>query len=105
MFWNDPTLYGASFPYKELNTQVQSPFLGPVFTPWQNMSRYVPPIYGFNQPFFNVPTLGIHPQFQNPYLNQFPINQPIMQHLPVGQGFVQPFDPNLRMFNCLRPFC
>ena len=120
MFWNDPILYGASFPHRDINTppQTQTPFMGlpyqdvsalqtpwmnfplrsinaPLqtqtpfmglpyqdvsarqtpfvggFTPWQNAPKFVPPVYGYNQPpFFGIPQV-------NPYIHGYtPFVQP-----------------------------
>lgn len=87
MFWNDPNLYG--FAYKDINTPVQTPFMGlPNFPPvqnpflgtvppWQNIPRFLPPTYGFVPPY-------LHTQGFTPYM--------------------QPFNMNLPFYNTYRPF-
>ncbi|HXV76846.1 MAG TPA: hypothetical protein VD788_11080 [Candidatus Polarisedimenticolaceae bacterium] len=82
MFWNEPSLYGASFPYRDVTTPVQHPLMGVTGLPWQQFPRFVPPIYGFNQPFFNMPIGNtpmvnpmIYPQFANPFLRPFDVPQ------------------------------
>ena len=44
MFWNDPILYGASFPYKDINTPLQTPWM---MAPWEQYRRFVPQNLGF----------------------------------------------------------
>lgn len=116
MFWNDPTLYGATFPYKDINLPVQTPFLGSVL-PWQ---KFVPPVYGMqlpymtehmnfpyketplqtpyitpNYPYFPQPFYGVQQPFNYPQIPfnyfqpQFPFVQPFM-NLPL-QTWHRPF--------------
>jgi len=70
MFWNDPNLYGATFPYKDINT-VQPPF---ALNPYDPMRRFMPQPYGFMpQPIsFTPPTYGWLPPTYGlvpPYFN------------------------------------
>jgi hypothetical protein len=78
MFWNDPHLYGATLPYKEIPTPYQTPFMGSGYPQWQNLPRFVPPIYGFN-PYFRMPQVPF-PTFNTPI------------------GF-KPFDPNVPRYD------
>jgi len=100
MFWNEPSLYGATFPYRDIPTPVQTPLMGPVIHPWQQFQqfqRFAPPTYGLNQPFINVPPM-LHTPMVNPmYFSQF------------TQPYLRPFDvPQMRwdlpLHNFYRPF-
>jgi hypothetical protein len=84
MFFHDPTLYGATLPYKDFPIQqfgIQPPMIPPTpflplnFTPWQN--RFVvPPTFGFPPQYqynvpphqYNVPPFPF-PQFFDPRYN------------------------------------
>jgi len=114
MFWNDPILYGASFPYKDVPTPMQTPFAGAAM-PWLNMPKFVPPYYGFQIPYFYgnlnpylhnqaftpfVPPYGYTlPQFNVPQLNlpQFNVPQFNLPHFNLPQlnppqfGWTRPF--------------
>lgn len=101
MFWSDPSLYGATLPYKDPNIPMQTPFMGPALPQWQNVPRFVPPpVYNYNpNPFF-----GFHPgltptpfmqtwidplrRFDTPYLRPFEM---------------QAFNP-YTFYNVVRPF-
>ena len=108
MFWSDPNLYGATLPYRDPNTPVQTPFMGPVMPPWQNMQRFLPPpIYGFH-PLFNLPP-NVNPYMQawiDPLQRRFDL--PYMQTWidPFQRRFevpyVRPFD--VPMYNLANPF-
>lgn len=80
MFWNDPNLYGATFPYQDFAIQ-QNPFMAQ-FLPWQ---KYVPQIHAPGQylpqytPYF--PFTGFQPQ---PYGMHYQQYQPYLQF---GQTF------------------
>jgi hypothetical protein len=81
MFWNDPILYGATFPYKDLPTSVQTPFAGPAFLPWQNVPRFVPPFYGLQ----GMQMPHIYNYLMNPYLHTAaytPFTQPFGAQVP-----------------------
>ena len=93
MFWNDPILYGATLPYRDIN--VQQPFMGTM--PWQNFQtapkfppQFAPQFYGFQPPIQHIPQMGV-----NPFL---PPQAPV-QHIP--QMGVNPFLPTQvpQMFN------
>jgi hypothetical protein len=98
MFWNDPNLYGATFPIKD----VQPPF-GTL--PWQNIPRFDIPRFvpqAFNYPFYqNLPqTLPFTQPFMQPFVQ--PLMQgymhPFMQNLPYN------YNVNLPPFNFYRPY-
>lgn len=115
MFWSDPTLYGATLPYKEANIPVQTPFMGPVLPQWQNVPRFVPPpVYNLN-PFFNFhPALPPTPfmqtwidpvrRFDMPYPRPLEMSYPRPFEMPYSRPFEmsypRPFDaPYLRPFD------
>lgn len=103
MFWNDPNLYGfkdvnTPIPgwqtppkmfggfdpnlYKDIYTQPQVPFMGPVPTPWQEIPRYLPQTYYGFQPQFvppmafgKLPLTAIHP-----YMQQLNMNLPLYNY-------------------------
>ncbi len=91
MFANDPTLYGATIPQREL------PLVNPFFTqwqqqqqlPWQTFGRFVPPTY---QEFFP------HQQFQLPYTQGFYGNRYINQ-LPYFTPYMQGYTPYMQGYN------
>ena len=116
MFWSDPTLYGATLPYKESNIPMQPPFMGQVLPQWQNVPRFVPPpVYNYNpNPFFGFhPGLTPTPYMQAPYMQtpymQTPYMQPWIDPLrrfdaPYLRPFeMQAFNP-YTFFNVVRPF-
>ena len=91
MFWNDPSLYGATLPYKEFGMfphrefgTVPTQFMPTTFNPWQNIPRFTPPVYG-TLPFFDVrfcdPRMFVQPWLQTPQVNPYvqPYNTPFMQ--------------------------
>lgn len=129
MFWRDPTLYGASFPYKDFNMPIQGQF--PM---WQNIPRQMPHTYGFmpqyalpqfnvpqynvpqytlpqfNVPQFNVPQYAL-PQFNVPQFNipQWDVPQHNIPQMNMPFFHTQGFTPQLRPFlpydvNLFRPF-
>jgi len=95
MFWNDPNLYTANLPYRELGNipyrefgfQPQIPFVGQQtpLVPWQNVPRFIPPIWGM------LPQYDPRMQFVNPFVTT-------MQH-----PFMQPFNVNPALYNLYRP--
>ena len=89
MFWNDPILYGASFPYRELPTPVQTPFAGPAFMPWQNAPRLVPPFYGLQTPYCNFVNPYQHTAAFNPFLQTY--GYPIPQLNVPQMSWMRPF--------------
>jgi hypothetical protein len=111
MFWNDPSLYGATLPYKEIGTfpykefgTVPMPFMGPTFNPWQTFPRFVPPVYG-TLPYYFDPRMFVQPWMQTPQINPFmqPLTTPFAQIPPITP-FVPPFNVNLPLHNLYRPF-
>ncbi|NIM02413.1 MAG: hypothetical protein GTN89_12075 [Acidobacteria bacterium] len=99
MFWNDPHMYGMTFPYKEFTpTPTLTPYLGQ-FYPYQNVPRVLPNYYGA-LPQIGLPTSPFDPFVmkgiqRDPFvLNQIP-NVPFAQ-VPVTQ--------NLPFCNWIRPF-
>jgi hypothetical protein len=111
MFWNDPILYGATLPYRDIkDINVPTPFVGSTL-PWQQIPRLVPQFYGFQPPFpyfQQFPQMGVNPflptqfpQMINPYLHtQFP--QMINPFVPAqGHTPFLPFNVNLPPY---RPF-
>jgi hypothetical protein len=106
MFWNDPILYGASFPYRELPTPVQTPFAGPAFMPWQNVPRLVPPFYGFQTPY-NLVSPHLQMAAFNPYLQTYGYQIPQVPQFPQFSQIPQfPQFPqfNVPQMNWIRPF-
>ena len=100
MYFNDPTLYGATLPFeKEFPLRSSfvgnTPFMG---FPWQNYNKFTPqaftPWMGYNVPQFNTPPwMGFNtPQFPTPWMGfgapQFntPVNYPFFH-----QGAFNPF--------------
>jgi hypothetical protein len=90
MFWNDPTLYSATLPYKdpykELGT-VPPPY--PFFNPY--IPKFVPPTFGALP--YDVrfdPRMFVQPWMQAPMFMPFiqPYNIPFMQ----PQGFTPPYN-------------
>ena len=98
MFWNEPTLYGATFPFREI-PQMHVPMMGPVAPTWQNIPRFVPPVYGFNPSLYNVPPLHFNvPQIPfNPMLSQ--MTHPFLRQFDVPQ-----MRQDLPFYNFYRPF-
>jgi hypothetical protein len=105
MFWNDPTLYGATFPGKEFGT-LPMPFAG--------ASYYPRPFYGtlpqvdprmFVQPWIQNPgmTPFIQPWMQSPVT---PFIQPYLNPFVQTQAFTPfiPYNLNLPLHNVVRPF-
>ena len=105
MFWNDPNLYGASFPYRDINTPLQTPWMnfprdvGAQQTPWMNFPRDVgalqTPFMNFpkdigmlQSPFMNVPR-DISTQ-QTPFVGGFAPWQSIPRFVPPVYGYTQP---------------
>ena len=129
MFLNDPMLYGATFPYRDLpyrdlQTPVQS------FLPWQNVPRFIPPFYGFQTPYFNYVNPWIHtaftppfhqvpqfnvpqfnvPQFNLPQMNVPPMNVPQMNvpQMNIPQMNIPQMNipqMNIPLTNWTRPLC
>lgn len=90
MFYNDPMLYGATLPYKDVNFQM--PFM-PQYALWQNLQRFIPQNYpGYNYGYQEVPKVPYpqFPGFQNFPLQQLPFPQFPIQQLPIQQ-FPQQF--------------
>jgi hypothetical protein len=88
MFWNDPNLYGATFPIKD----VQIPF-GTL--PWQNAPRFDIPRFvpqAFNYPYYqNLPqTLPFTQPFAQPFMQGY--MHPFMQNLPYNYNVNLPFN-------------
>lgn len=112
MFWNEPSLYGATFPFRDI--PVQNPMLGQFAPAWQNVPRFIPPVYGLNQPFFNIPPMHLNIPQMHLNVPQVPLNVPPMHVNPliysqIAQPFVRPFDvPQMRwdlpLHNLYRPF-
>lgn len=115
MFWNDPNLYGATFPYRDIPS-VQTPFMGPVIPQWQTIPRFLPMTHAFAPPAFNVPPIGF-----DPFLHRAAITPPMFNVPPIGldpflqragihpyamplNPYVQPFNPNLPLYNLYRPY-
>jgi hypothetical protein len=117
MFWNDPNLYGATFPLKDV--PVQTPLAA---LPWQNIPRYdfprflpqnfgyypmlpqtMPQALPFTPPFVQNQAQPFTPPFPQaqmlPFMPHFPQTQalpytppfPQTQALPFTPPFVQPF--------------
>jgi hypothetical protein len=94
MFWNDPTLYGASFPFKDI-PPMKEPWLNP---PWMNFPRFVPPTYGYLPPHLTLPPTPI-----NPYLGPMAVNP----YLPAPFTPFTPYAPfgvNPAFYSMYRPF-
>lgn len=106
MFYNDPMLYGATLPYKDVN--FQTPFVPQYFAPWQQwQQRFLPeyqkipytqyPIpqafdfpkipYGQFPQFVDFPKFPFaqFPNFLNYPLHQLPFQQLPYQQLPYQQ--------------------
>jgi len=103
MFWSDPTLYGATLPYKDPNFPAQTPFMGQVLPQWQNVPRFVPPpVYNYNpNPFF-----GFHPQLTpTPYMQTWidPLRRFDTPYLRPFEMQMQAFNP-YTFYNVPRPF-
>jgi hypothetical protein len=112
MYWNDPTLYGATLPYRDIAPPVFNPFTPSAFTPWQTIPRFVPPTFGYlPQPLMpmaytpNFNPMLVDPRVINPILHTLPINPPF------APPFVPPFNPmfgqpyaGLPVYNWQRPF-
>ena len=118
MFWNDPHMYGMTFPYKEFTpTPPMTPFLGQ-FYPYQNIPRILPN-YG-TLPHVGLPTIPFDPfvtkgTFKDPFMmnqipavpfGQVPFGQVPFGQVPIGQvPFGQlPIGQNLPFCNWYRPF-
>ncbi|MHC5063953.1 MAG: hypothetical protein ACYTG5_08260 [Planctomycetota bacterium] len=95
MFLNDPMIYGATLPYKDVN--LQAPFVPPYFAPLQN--NFIPPTYNYSytdyqklpyEQFLGFPNFPIQ-QFplQHHPIQQFPIQQFPIQQFPVQQFPIQ----------------
>jgi hypothetical protein len=112
MFWNDPSLYGANFPYRDIPTPVHNPMMGQGAPAWQNIPQFIPPVYGMNQPFLNAPPMQMNvPPMQ---MNVPPVQMnvpPVQMNVPpmhlnpliysqIAQQFAQPFaHPFVRPFD------
>ena len=113
MFWNDPTLYGATLPFKDIPGK--DPFFGPppapwmnvpwTNTPWMNVPRAVPPAYGFFPP-----TMPLRPNPLFNYLPQTftPFNDPTA-YLPYApptafHPYTLPYGVTPAIYNFYRPF-
>jgi len=98
MFMHDPTLYGATFPYREF------PIQNPGFAPWQNFSmtmpiqnpylgfeRAIPPQFPDMQQFAHTPQVPFFPYGYNQ--TQFPAVNPYLQNVqfPVNPLFPQSY--------------
>jgi hypothetical protein len=86
MFWNDPTLYSTTLPYKEFGT-LPVPF--PLFNPY--IPKFVPPTFGALPYDYRIdPRMFVQPWMQAPTFPPYipPYNVPFMQ----PQGFT-PFPP------------
>jgi hypothetical protein len=128
MYWNDPTLYGATIPFRDIPERM---FAGQPLAQWPNVPRFLPeiaprfmPTYGHNVPFGTVPqqpfvpylqhTLGYNPMtLFNPMVPQSFIPQNFIPQNLVPQSFVpQNFMPHNLMpqnvmphtYNQLNPF-
>ena len=101
MFWNDPTLYGATLPYKESNIPMQTPFMGQVLPQWQNVPRFVPPpVYNYNpNPFF-----GFHPGLTPTPFMQTWIDPLRRFDTPYLRPFDMPAFNPYTFYNVYRPF-
>jgi hypothetical protein len=102
MYFNDPTLYGATLPY-EKEFPLRSPFVGNTpFTglPWQNFNKFVPQAFtpwmgmGYTPPQGFTPWMGYNapPQGFTPWMGY---NAPPQGHTP-WMGFNAPqFNPTV----------
>jgi len=102
MFWRDPNLYGATFPYKDVSAQVQNPWMG--FPAWGNTPRFMPPIH---TPQFNLPQLSFPQQFNLPQtVNPYLYPQAISPFVQMPYTPFTPYTPYTQMFdvNFYRPF-
>jgi hypothetical protein len=100
MFWNEPHMYGANFPYREfMPTPTPAPFLGQ-FYPQQNIPRFMPNYYGF-VPQLGYPTAPLDPFMQRALPQNVPwagFRDPFAMNLPQNvpwAGFRDPFAMNL----------
>lgn len=101
MFWNDPNMYGVSFPYKDLPTPVQTPIGGPVY-PWLNLPRFVPPTFNFIPPQLNVPFdpyMHLKTFYKDPLTAPTPFN-----FTPFMDPYAQMKSFNLPQYGFYRPF-
>ena len=76
MFWNDPNMYGATFPYREVPTHFGhiNPFLAAQMQ-WPIVPRFTPPTYygtvpqPYNYPLMNVDPFATYRTFpRDPFL-------------------------------------
>lgn len=100
MYWNDPTLYGATLPQREIPIQAT-----PWFSQWQNVPRMMPTV-PFGQPFGQT----MPQQFAPPMVPPVPFNVPFNFNIP-QMGYnafpfhqFQTFLPNTYLPNLYRPF-
>jgi hypothetical protein len=99
MFWNDPTLYSTTHPYREFGT-IPYPFINPY------IPKFVPPTFGalpydfrfdprmFVQPWLQTPSF---PPFMQPY--NFPFVQPPQGFTPWMNLPLQQFQPQFQPYN------
>jgi hypothetical protein len=94
MFATDPTLYGATFPQREI------PFMNPFFAqqfPWQDYRRFIPPVYQeFPEQRFVPPVL--REQYMLPWMQQFYGHKFLDKQLPYTP-FMQHGLYNLPQYN------
>ncbi len=98
MFWNDPHLYGMTFPYKEFTpTPTLNPFFGQCYP---NIPQTLPNYYGA-LPQFGLPTIPYDPFVtRGMYRDPFVRNQVPFAQFPYGQI---PVTQNLPFCNWIRP--
>ena len=91
MYLNDPTLYGATLPKRDI--PFTSPFFNTPFMqtlPWQGMQRFLPYNQGFG---YNMPYLTQGAFYDTPYFQQgFGYNTPFVPPF-YGSQFVPPTMP------------
>lgn len=108
----DPSLYGVTYPQRDIGTT----FMGPIQMPWQAVPRYLPfhaygmqPAYPYGMPPVFAPTEKLGAQFptQLPlYGTQPPLPQTFGYTMPFqGAPFVPPaFNPWASCGACNVPF-
>lgn len=115
MFWNDPHMYGATFPYKDIPTPVQFPIAGQTQA-WQNLPRFMPNYYGYVPPVYDPRVVAFDPflargiwrepiQPQLPIQAQLPFQTqlPFQMQLPFNMNL--PYNVNVPFYGFQRPFC
>lgn len=90
MYLTDPSLYGVTYPQREIGTTLLGtlpvPWQGALPVPWQNVQRFLPPSYPYGpygmQPSYPFAQFGAQPFY--PYGMQQPF-------LPQNLGYPTPF--------------